>query len=66
MLYRVFHFRDQESLDDPVRVPIIELAKPTAGHDERIGHVDHRVQFRVIADVICDKFKQIYTPFELC
>lgn len=46
------HLGQQQALDDPVRVPVVELAESTAGHDHGIRHVDYRIEMLVDSHVV--------------
>lgn len=48
----VVHLGEQQALDDPVRVPVVELAESAAGHDHRMRHVDDRVELLVNPHVV--------------
>lgn len=46
------HLREEQSFHDPIRVPVIKFAKSTSGDDDRMRHVNDRVEFLVHADVV--------------
>lgn len=46
------HVAEQHALHDPVRVPVVDFAEAAAGDDEAVGHVEQRVELRVVADVV--------------
>jgi hypothetical protein len=55
----VNHFRQQESPDDPVRVPVVKLEEATARHNHGILHVDDGVQLGVASDFLLHESAQV-------
>ena len=48
------HLRHKETLNCPIRVPVVHLPEPASGHDERPLHVDEAELFRIVPDLLLD------------